>query len=70
MQKKIEQLKNQPPSFVQKDFINANASIIEDKIWYQHDKGTKGVLSKIFFSKLALQVLFKYRSWITHKILE
>ena len=34
-------------------YINDRRSVIEDKIWYQHYKGIKGLLSRIFFSKTA-----------------
>ena len=51
-------------------YINDRRSIIEDKIWYQHYKGINGILSRIFFSKPAIYILFKYRSWATRRAIK
>tara|TARA_B100000073_G_scaffold186779_1_gene154642 strand:+ start:193 stop:693 length:501 start_codon:yes stop_codon:yes gene_type:complete len=50
--------------------INEKQSIIEDKIWYKHFKGIRGIVSRIFFSKLAIYILFKYRSWATKRAIK
>ena len=51
-------------------YISDTQSIIEDKIWYKHYKGIRGIISKIFFSKIAIYILFKYRSWATKKAIK
>ncbi|PZC40575.1 MAG: Ligand-binding SRPBCC domain-containing protein [Chloroflexi bacterium] len=47
--------------------INDKQCLIEDKIWLEHHQGFKGIFSKLFFSKISLLILFKYRTWITKK---
>lgn len=38
---------------------------IHESIVYEHPAGWRGLLTRLFFSKLGLQGLFLYRKWVT-----
>lgn len=41
-----------------------------DHIEYEHRPGLHGLLTRLLFSRLALQLLFAYRNWVTRRWLE
>jgi ligand-binding SRPBCC domain-containing protein len=44
--------------------------VLTDKIRYTHKAGWRGILTRLVFDGLPLQLLFRYRHWRTKQVLE
>ena len=41
-----------------------NRTVVLDRIWFQHRPGFGGAVTRVLFSKRALQLAFAYRAWV------
>lgn len=47
--------------------IDTDHSEVHEHIEFEHDRGLKGLWSRMLFPRLALKALFMYRSWVTRR---
>jgi ligand-binding SRPBCC domain-containing protein len=50
--------------------LDAHTTLVTDRIEYEHDRGARGVLSRLLFARPALAVLFAFRAWVTRRAVE
>lgn len=50
--------------------MDATTIRVSEHIEYEHDRGGRGLLSRLLFNPLALRLLFAYRAWVTRRALE
>ncbi len=47
--------------------IGPSMAEVSDRIWFQHPRGPRGILTRLMFSPLALDVLFRFRASATRR---
>ena len=47
--------------------VSENITEVHDRIEYEHDKGLRGLWSRLLFPTPALRMLFLYRAWATKR---
>jgi len=45
--------------------VNANTSLVSDHVEYEHHGGWRGFLTRLFFNRPSLTLLFTARKWLT-----
>lgn len=50
--------------------LDPQATLVVDRIEYQHHGGPRGLLSRLLFARPALHLLFAFRAWATRRALE
>ncbi len=50
--------------------LDATHILLTDRVVYEHERGAKGLLTRLLFARPLLRFMFAYRHWITRRTLE